>query len=338
MTELLKTLYLTTPGTSLHLDGDALRVHHPDRPGRRLLPLIRLDEIVAFNGVTVTDDLMHRCAADGRGLTWVTRNGRFLARVGGPVNGNPHLRLAQARAHETPARCLDLAKAMVAGKLHNYRQLTLRSARDLSGSRQTALRVVAEKHAVALTSLRDCVTLDQVRGVEGRAARDYFQGLPALAPSVVPGRSKRPPTDPFNCLLSFGYAMLRTAVHGALEQVGLDPYIGYLHGVRPAKPALALDMMEEFRPLLVDRLVLTLINRGQVNGGHTEALPGGSVQLTETGRKFFLEQWSLARERTWPHVYLGREIPAATLPLVQARLLARHLRGDTDSYIPWTVS
>ncbi|MFC4375548.1 type I-C CRISPR-associated endonuclease Cas1c [Nocardia halotolerans] len=338
MTELLKTLYVTTPGTSLHLDGDALRVFHPDRPGRHLLPLIRIEEIVAFNGVSVTDDLMHRCAADGRGVTWVTGNGKFLARVAGPVTGNPHLRLGQARAHENPATCLDLAKAMVAGKLHNYRQLILRSARDLTGARQDTLRAVADQHATALTVLRDCANPDEVRGVEGRAARDYFQALPALAPAVKPGRRKRPPTDPFNCLLSFGYGMLRSSVHGALEQVGLDPYIGFLHGIRPAKPALALDMMEEFRPLLVDRLVLTLINRSQIKASHTETLPDGAVQLTDAGRKFFLEQWSLARDRSWPHAYLDREIPTAMLPLVQARLLARHLRGDTDTYIPWTVS
>ena len=313
-------------------------MYHPDRPGRVLLPLIRIEEIVAFNGVTVTDDLLHRCAADGRGVSWVTRNGRFLARVTGPVGGNPHLRLAQSRAHENPTACLNIAKAMVAGKLHNYRQLTLRSARDVTGKRQTTLREVADQHATALTALGECTTLDAVRGVEGHAARDYFQALPAFAPAVKPGRSKRPPTDQFNCMLSFGYGMLRTAVQGALEQVGLDPYIGYLHGIRPAKPALALDLMEEFRPLVVDRLVLTLINRGQIKAAHTETLPGGGVQLTDAGRKFFLEQWSLARERSWPHAYLGREIPTATLPLVQARLLARHLRGDTDTYIPWTVS
>ncbi|MFF0528719.1 type I-C CRISPR-associated endonuclease Cas1c [Nocardia amikacinitolerans] len=338
MTEVLKTLYVATPGTSLHLDGDALRVYHPDRPGRHLLPLVRRDEIVVFNGVTVTGDLMHRCAADGRGLTWLTRNGRFLARVSGPTGGNPHLRIAQVRALDNPATCLSLAKAMVAGKLHNYRQLLLRSARDLTDQRQTTVRDVAERHASALAALRDAATLDETRGIEGIAARDYFQSLPALAPSAGSGRSRRPPTDPFNCLLSFGYGMLRTAVHGALDHVGLDPHIGYLHGIRPAKPALALDMMEELRPLLVDRLVITLVNRGQIKPDHTETLPGGQVQLTDTGRKLFLEQWSLARERIWPHAYLDREISAATIPLVQARLLARHLRGDTKTYIPWTVS
>lgn len=338
MTELLKTLYVTTPGTSLHLDGDALRVYHADRPGRHLLPLIRLDDIVAFNGVTVTDDLMHRCAADGRGITWLTRNGKFLARVSGPVTGNPHLRIAQLRAHDDQHHRLELALAMIAGKLHNYRQLLLRSARDLTGTRQTALRETADRHTGALLALSTASTLDEALGTEGRAARDYFQALPEIAPSVGRGRSKRPPTDPFNCLLSFGYGMLRSSVHGALEQVGLDPYLGFLHGIRPAKPALALDLMEEFRPLLVDRLVLTLANRDQIKPTHTERLPSGAVQLTDTGRKFFLEQWSLARERNWPHAYLDREVPAALLPLVQARILARHLRGDIPTYAPWTVA
>lgn len=132
--------------------------------------------------------------------------------------------------------------------------------------------------------------------------------------------------------------MLRIAVHGALEQVGLDPYLGYLHGVRPGKPALALDMMEELRPLLVDRLVITLVNRGQLAPKHTQTLPGGAVQLTDEGRRFFLEQWTTARERPWHHHGLDREVPAGLLALVQARLLARHLRGASDAYLPWTVS
>jgi len=338
MIELLKTLYVTTPGTSLHLDGNTVRVYHPDRPGRNLLPLVRIDDVVVFNGVTVTDDLLHRCAADGRGVTWLTRNGKFLARVTGPLAGNPHLRIQQLHAHDDPDQQLALATAMIAGKLHNYRQLLLRAARDVTGHRQSWLREAADQHATALTALREARDLDHARGIEGRAARDYFQALPAIAPTAGPGRSKRPPTDPVNCLLSFGYGLLRAAVHGAIEQVGLDPYIGYLHGIRPAKPALALDLMEEFRPLLVDRLVLTLINREQIKATHTETLPGGQVQLTDTGRKFFLEQWSTAREKAWQHAYLDREIPAALLALTQARLLARHLRGDTETYIPWTVA
>jgi CRISP-associated protein Cas1 len=338
MTELLRTLYVTTPGTSLHLDGDALRVVHTDRPGRHLLPLVRLDHIVAWNGVALSDDLVHRCATDGRSVTWVTRNGRFLARTSGAQNGNPLVRLAQFRAYEDPAHRLALATSFVAGKLHNYRQLLLRAARDTSGSRQSRLREMADRHSRALSELAQARQLAEVLGIEGRAARDYFQGLDELAPGVATGRTRRPPTDPTNCLLSFGYGMLRVAVHGALEQVGLDPYLGYLHGIRSGKPALALDLMEELRPLLVDRLVLTLINRKQIVNRHTEQLPGGAVQLTEDGRKFFLEQWSQARERSWHHAALDRDVPAALLPLIQARLLARHLRSDSEAYIPWTVT
>lgn len=338
MTELLNTLYVTTAGTSLHLDGDALRVFHPERSGRNLIPLIRVDHIVAWNGVDLSDDLLHRCAADGRSVTWVTRNGRFLGRVSGPQTGNPLLRLAQFRAYERPEHRLAIARAIVAGKLHNYRQLLLRSARDATDARQAGLRDIAERHAVALADLGSASALTEVLGIEGHAARDYFQGLELLAPGAMPGRTRRPPQDPVNCLLSFGYGMLRVAVHGALEQVGLDPYLGYLHGIRSGKPALALDLMEEFRPLLVDRLVLTLVNREQLDRKHTETLPGGAVQLTDDGRRYFLEQWSTARQREWHHAGLGRDIPAALLPLVQARLLARHLRGDSDAYLPWTLS
>lgn len=338
MIELLNTLFVTTPGTSLHLDGDAVRAVHPDTPGRRLIPLLRIDHIVAWNGVDVSNDLLHRCAADSRTVTWVTRNGRFLARATGATRGNPHLRLAQYRAFDTPGQRHDLAAAFVAGKLHNYRQLLLRAARDTSGARQQRLRDIAERHATALTDLTHAQTLDQILGIEGAAARDYFQGLDLLAPGVAPGRTRRPPQDPINCVLSFGYGMLRVATHGALEQVGLDPYLGYLHGIRPGKPALALDLMEELRPLLVDRLMLTLLNRRQLTDQHTRQLPGGAVELTDTGRKFVLEQWAHARERTWHHAGLDRDTPAALLPLTQARLLARHLRGDSDSYLPWTLT
>lgn len=338
MTELLRTLYVTTPGASLHLDGDTVRIVHPDRQGRHLIPLVRIDHVVAWNGVDVSGDLIHRCAADGRSVTWLTRNGRLLARATGPQTGNPMLRLAQYRCYDDADRRMSIARAVVAGKVHNYRQLLLRVARDAAGDRRDELRALAARNADALADLATAPNLDTLLGIEGRAARDYFQGIDLLAPGIATGRTRRPPRDPVNCLLSFGYGMLRVAVHGALEQVGLDPYLGFLHGVRSGKPALALDMMEEFRPLLVDRLVLTLINRKQVLPRHTETLPAGAVQLTDSGRKFMLEQWSAAREREWPHAGLGRSIPAALLPLTQARLLARHLRGSIDGYLPWTVA
>ncbi|RCW45122.1 CRISPR-associated Cas1 family protein [Halopolyspora algeriensis] len=338
MTELLKTLFLTTPGTSLHLEGDTVRIHHPERPGRHVLPLVRIEQLVVWRGVEVSNELMHRCAEDSRGITWLSRNGRFLNRTAGAQTGNPLLRLEQVRAYDDQSRRLNLAKTIVAGKIHNYRQLLLRTARDVSGTRKENLRVLAQQHADALHPLAGSSSLSEVLGIEGQVARSYFQAMHLLAPGARPGRTRRPPMDAFNCLLSFGYGMLRVAVVGALEHVGLDPYIGYLHGVRSGKPSLALDLMEEFRPLLVDRLVATLFNRNQITAAHTETLPGGAVQLTEEGRALFLGQWSKARERLWKHNQLQREVPAALLPVVQARLLARYLRGDQTAYTPWAAT
>lgn len=338
MTELLRTLFITTPGTSLHLENDTVRIYHPDKPGRNILPLLRIDQIVLWNGADISDDLMMRCAQDARGVTWLSRNGRFLARVWGEQTGNPLLRLEQVRAYDTGPRRLAIGKTIVAGKLQNYRQLVLRAARDGDVSCREELREVAQRHAEALNAAAEASSLTELLGIEGNAARSYVEALPLLSPHAPARRTRRPPRDAFNCLLSFGYGMLRTAVTGALEQVGLDPYIGYLHGVKSGKPSLALDLMEEFRPLLVDRLVLTLFNRNQITPAHTTTDPAGSVQLTEDGRKFFLGKWSEARERTWRHSQLQRDVPAALLPLVQVRFLARHLRGDQSSYTPWVAS
>ncbi|GAA2341207.1 type I-C CRISPR-associated endonuclease Cas1c [Dactylosporangium salmoneum] len=342
MTELLNTLYVQTPGTSLHLDGDTVRVFHPDQTGRHLLPLVRLDHLVLFTGVTPTDDLLLRCADDGRSVSWLTSSGRFRARLVGPTTGNPLLRQAQYRAADSPDQRLHLSTAMVAGKIHNARQVLLRTARDTSGHRQTTLRASADLLATRLTLLGDAADTNAVLGVEGIAARDYFAAMPNLLTNPTEwnasGRTKRPPTDPLNCLLSFLYGMLRISVHGALEQVGLDPYIGLLHAVRPGKPALALDLMEEFRPLLADRLALTMLNRRELARTDFEQLPNGGYRLTETGRKTVLGAWQHSRRRDWRHAQLNRDVPAALLPLVQARLLARHLRGDLDTYQPWTVN
>lgn len=199
---------------------------------------------------------------------------------------------------------------------HNTRQVLLRSARDATGAKQTTLRAAAERHAELLGETADTFDINVLMGVEGTAARTYFQALPSMCSAArVPfERTRRPPTDPVNCLLSFAYGMLRVSVHGALDQVGLHPYIGYLHGVRPGKPALALDLMEEFRPLIADRFVMTFLNRRELRDSNFSYHPGDVVELK------------------------NREVPAALLPLVQARLLARHLRGDLAKYVPWTVT
>lgn len=340
MTELLNTLYVQTPGTSLHLDGDTVRIVHPDQPGRKILPLARIDHVVLFGGVTMTSDLLLRCADDSRTVSWLTAFGRFRARLCGPTAGNPLLRRAQYRAHDDPALRMAIAQRMIAGKIHNSRQVLLRAARDAPGPRQAALRAAAERHARQLPETGQVRDVNVLMGIEGTAAREYFAAFPAMCPrSADPfERTRRPPADPVNCLLSFMYGMLRVAVHGALEQAGLDPYIGFVHGVRPGKPALALDLMEEFRPLLADRLTMTLLNRGELCNNDFEHLPAGAVRLTDDSRRTVLNAWQRSRERSWPHAHLGRDVPAGLLPLIQARLLARHLRGDLEEYLPWTVT
>jgi CRISPR-associated protein Cas1 len=340
VTELLNTLYVQTPGTSLRLEGDTVRIIQPDHQGRRILPLARIDHIVLFGGVTVTDELLLRCADDRRTVSWLTGPGRFRARLGGPTAGNPLLRRAQHRAYEDPTRRLAIARRIVAGKIHNSRQMLLRAARDAADSRQGRLRQAADRHALLLPAVGQAADLDALLGAEGAAARSYFAAFPALCHAAADPfeRTRRPPGDQVNCLLSFLYGMLRVAVHGALEQVGLDPYIGFLHGIRPGKPALALDLMEELRPLLADRLAITMLNRKELGQGEFQRLPGPSVRLTDDARRTVLNSWQHSRDRTWPHTHLGRTVPAGLLPLIQARLLARHLRGDLDNYLPWTVS
>lgn len=341
MTEVIKnSLYVMTAGSSLHLDHDAVRVYHPDNEPRRL-PLIHLDHIVVFAGVTITDDLMRRCAADQRPVTWLSGNGRFQARVIGPQGGNPLIRVAQHDALRDPPRQLTLARSFVAGKLQNTRQILMKAAADATDDPQRRLRDSAATIAEDLTKLPNASDLNIILGIEGQGARRYVSRWPDLIAShsqihAPAGRTSRPPTDPVNAALSFGYGMLRIAVHGALEHIGLDPYIGYLHAIRPGKPALALDLMEEMRQLLVDRLVFTALNRRQLQPQHFTQRPGGAYELNEEGRRTYLSLWSEARRRPWPHRHLGRKIPAALLPFIQARLLARHLRGDTAHYIPWT--
>lgn len=341
-TELLNTLYVQTQGTSLHLDHDSVRIVDPNTPGRKTLPLRRLDSIVVYGHVAISAELLARCSQDGRSVVWMSLSGQFQGRLDGPTRGNVLLRHAQHLAHADSEKRLTIARSFVAGKLQNSRQLLLRAARDMSGARQEELRAIAADGERLLEVARTAKGLDELLGCEGQAARQYFQGLGlALRSDLDIGglgaRTKRPPTDPINALLSFTYALLRTVVHGAAEQVGLDPYIGFLHSIRPAKPSLVLDLMEEFRPLHADRFVLNLLNRKQIRAEHFEHLPGGAVQLTEVGRKLVLVEWQRWKAREQAHPLLGRRAPTCLLPVIQSRLLARHIRGELPSYLPWTV-
>jgi len=340
-TELLNTLYVQTQGASLHLDGEAIRVYLPEDKAKRILPLRRYDSLVVYGHVSLSTDLITQCAEDGRAVTWMSRSGRFIGRLDGPQRGNILLRHAQHNAHDDQARRLGIARPVVAGKLQNSRQVLIRAARDATSERQEALREAAADIAEMIPPVATASSLDELMGIEGNAARRYFSVFSHLvtAHSDLPpltSRTRRPPTDPLNALLSFGYGLLRGLVHGAAETVGLDPHLGFLHGIRPAKPALVLDLMEEFRTPLADRLVLNLVNRRQVTRSDFETLPGGAVRLCEDGRKTVLTAWQAWRSEEREHPLLGRNVPHGLLPVVQARLLARHLRGELPCYIPWT--
>jgi CRISP-associated protein Cas1 len=338
--ELLNTLYVQTQGAVLHLDHDTVKID-VDRETKLRLPLLRLSGIVVFGRVTVTPFLIQRCAEDGRGLVWLDRNGRFKARVEGPARGNVLLRRAQHLALSDTKRARRIAQQIVAAKLQNSRQVLLRGAREaaIDDARQV-LSEAAARIADILTRLGDCRNLDELRGAEGEAARAYF-GVFGYhvrvdqAAFVMDGRTRRPPRDRVNAVLSFLYALLRAECAAGIESVGLDPQVGFLHALRPGRPALALDLMEEFRPLIADRLALTLINRKQLQADHFVNLPGGAVHLNDEGRKVVLQAYQQRKEEEVSHRMLDQKLPLGLVPYIQAWLLARHLRGDLEEYPPY---
>lgn len=342
-TELLNTLYVQTQGTDLRLEEDSIRVRIPDQTGRKTLPLRRLESIVVYGHINLSTELITRCAQDGRPITWMSRSGRYLARLDGNVKGNVLLRHAQHQAHDNTNTRLAISRNVVAAKIRNSRWIILRAARDATPTTQVCMRTITTQLADTTPQIPDAPDNDTLMGIEGHAARLHFEALRhALRPTEdIPPferRTRRPPTDPINATLSLTYGLLRGLVHGATEQIGLDPYVGYLHGIRPAKPALVLDLMEEFRAPLADRLVLTLLNRRQLRPKHFQHLPGGAVHLTDEGRSVLIQAWQDWKQQKWQHTLAGREVPAGLLPVMQARLLARHLRGDLPAYLPWTAS
>ena len=341
MFELLNTLYVLTPGASLHLDHDAVRVVI-DRETRLRAPLLRLDSIVTFGRVAVSPLLIHRCADDGRAIIFMSGSGRFKARLVGPVRGNVLLRRSQHLALDTQGWPSRIARQFVAAKIQNCRLVLLRGARDSTGEPAAMLRRSASQLATTLETLRRVKGLDLVRGVEGEAARVYFRAFNWLvrvdrSAFTFERRSRRPPRDRTNALLSFLYALVREECVGALDGVGLDPQVGYLHALRPGRPALALDLMEELRPFVADRLAITLINRQQLRANSFDVSPGGAVRLTEQGRREVLSAHQQRKKRLVTHRLVRQKVAVGLIPHVQARLLARHLRGDLAHYPPYVA-
>lgn len=346
--QMLNTLYVTMPESYLRLDNDTLRVE-VERETRLRVPLHHLQAVVCFGPVGLSAPLMHRLADDAIALVLLDDHGRFKARLEGGVSGNVLLRQAQYRRAVDPGFALEAARAFVAGKVRNARQVLQRGAREAKSDDERArLTRGADDLAASLRALPSAADLDAVRGVEGEAARQYFARMPLLVRAdlrehfSMDGRTRRPPRDRFNALLSFLYSLWMNDCRSALEAVGLDPQVGFLHALRPGRAALALDLMEEFRPL-ADRLALTLVNRGQLTADDFLVREGGAVTLQPDARKSVLVAFQQRKQEESTHALLSQPLALGLVPLVQARLLARALRGEGGAdgaeagYVPFLV-
>lgn len=339
---LLNTLYVTQPESYLRLENKTVRIEI-ERELRMQVPLHHLSCVVCFGHVGISLPLMHTFADNGIALVMLDSNGRFKARLEGATSGNVLLRIDQHKRAADTAFALDVARSCIAGKIKNARQVLLRGARETKVEEdERALSRGADDLAASLRALPAQATLDALRGIEGDAAHKYFGKMNRLVKSdqreyfSMDGRSRRPPLDRMNALMSFLYSMWMNDCRSALEAVGLDPQIGFLHAVRPGRAALALDLMEEFRPV-ADRLALTLINRGQIDANNFLMREGGAVSLEPDGRKAVVVAFQERKQEELTHPLLAQPVPLGLIPLVQARLLARAVRGDVEGYVPFVM-
>ncbi|HYN77389.1 MAG TPA: type I-C CRISPR-associated endonuclease Cas1c [Lamprocystis sp. (in: g-proteobacteria)] len=331
----------SAPQAYAHLDKSTVRIE-VERETKLRVPLHHIGALVCFGNVLVSPALMHRLAEEGKSLVLLDNSGRFKARLEGPVSGNILLRQAQHRLALDPEFTLATARAVVAGKIRNSRSVLLRGDREAADPTEAqTLTRAAEALAASLRAIPSTPDLDTLRGVEGEAARGYFAGLNLiLKPQArsnfsLDGRTKRPPRDRFNALISFLYSMLMNDCRSAAKAVGLDPQLGFLHAVRPGRAALALDLQEEFRSVLADRLALTLINRGQLSARDFDDREGGAVMLNDQGRRVVVTAWQERKQEEVAHPLLDSKVPLGLLPFIQARFLARTPRGELDGYLPY---
>lgn len=339
---LLNTLFVTQPESYLRLENKTVRIEI-ERELRMQVPLHHLSSIVCFGHVGISLPLMHTLAESGVALVMLDGNGRFKARLEGATSGNVLLRLDQHRRAADAVFSREIARSCIAGKIKNARQVLLRGAREAKEEEdERLLSRGADDLAASLRAVPAQASLDALRGIEGDAAHKYFGQINRLVKPdqrmnfAMDGRTRRPPLDRMNALMSFLYSMWMNDCRSALESVGLDPQIGFLHTVRPGRAALALDLMEEFRPL-ADRLALTLINRGQISAGDFSIREGGAVSLEPNGRKTVVVAFQERKQEELTHPLLAQPVPLGLIPLVQARLLARTIRGDVETYVPFIM-
>lgn len=336
----LNTLFVTTQGAYLAKEGETIAVK-VEGEVRLRLPVHTIGGIVCFGNVSCSPFLMGFCAENGVGVSFLTENGRFMARVQGPVSGNVLLRREQYRRADDPEKSVNVARAVLTGKVANSRTVLQRALRD------HADKMAAEEVSFAVKRLNNYLhllnqdqTLDALRGCEGDAAHIYFSVFDHLIVAQKEDfsfqeRNRRPPLDNVNALLSFIYTLLVHDIRSALETVGLDPAVGFLHRDRPGRPSLALDLMEEFRPFLADRLALSLINRQQVQGKDFQKSEAGAVLMTDETRKTLLVAYQERKQEEIFHPFLDEKVTIGLLFHTQALLMARYLRGDLDGYPPF---
>ncbi|WP_435020763.1 type I-C CRISPR-associated endonuclease Cas1c [Tundrisphaera sp. TA3] len=339
----LNTLYVMTQGTYLGKKGETVQVR--DR-GKVLaqLPLNNLEGIVCFGRVACSPSLLGACAERGVAVSLLTERGRFLASVRGFSHGNVLLRRQQYRLADRPESAIDVSRRIATAKVTNSRSVLLRGARDSGGdaSRTEVLDRAAGRLAASVQGLRDASAIDQIRGLEGEAATHYFGAFNALlSPSAsaeafqFQGRSRRPPLDRINALLSFLYTLLLHDARAACESVGLDSCVGFLHADRSGKPSLALDLMEEFRAPIADRLAFSMINRRQIDAGGFKVQENGAVEMNDATRKAILAAYQQRKREALTHPVLGEPTTIGLLLHLQALLMARWIRGDVESYYPF---
>jgi len=340
MRKLLNTLFVTQPDTYLSLDGDnivLLRDH--EKLGR--MPLHNLESIVTFNYTGASPALMGYCADRNISIVFLTKTGRFLSRVIGKSRGNVLLRKKQYRLSEDERDSAFIARNFIIGKIFNYKWILERMTRD------HPLRIdiqqfqeVSEFLTELIYKIRLCSDLENLRGLEGQASLSYNRVFDDMILQQKDhfyfyNRSKRPPLDKVNAMLSLAYTLLANDVAAALESVGLDAYVGFLHRDRPGRVSLALDVMEELRGVYADRFVLSLINKRMITKDHFQTKESGAILLTDAGRKEFLANWHHKKQEQITHPYLREKISWGLVPHAQSLLLARYLRGDLDEYPPF---
>lgn len=340
MKKMLNTLYVTTQKSYLAKEGETVAVKLDKKVVARI-PIHTISGILCFGNVSMSPFLMGFCSEKKVGVTFLTETGRFLCRVEGPVSGNVLVRRAQFREADCMDKSSEIARACVIGKIANCRTVLNRFLRDHKEKVDTqAIQRASDRLGASLRELENSKPLDTVRGLEGDAARAYFGVFDHLIVTdkiifEFDGRNRRPPRDKVNALLSFLYTLLLQDVRSALEAVGLDPAVGFLHRDRPGRPGLALDIMEEFRPLIADRLALSLINLGQVRSGGFTGGESGSVKMDDDTRRVVISAYQKRKQDEIHHPFIDEKVKIGQLFFIQAQLMNRFFRNDLDGYPPF---